>query len=306
VPPPVLVAGLDGRGLLLESAVLRRTGHVVEERDGGRPLLAALPETGCRLVVLGTQLPDLSIAETVRRIRSSTLTRHVSVIVVIPMEDPSELDREAFEAGANAVMRRPLDHGRLDSWIAKLLSVPRRVDTRVPVQGQVIGSPKSTPGAHFSGLSRNLSINGMLLASPTRLLERPEVELEFNLPGSRRLLRAVGRVVRDAPEITWPYLGYGVEFLFVPPDSLDLIARAVTGRGLVTLERTTIHSTLRRERWVYEILEPTPHADGWQSEIRRAPREDWRPGRAGPFYVVEGRSRGEALAQARAFILRRG
>ena len=29
---------------------------------------------------------------------------------------------------------------------------------------------------------------------------------------------------------------------------------------------------------------------GWQVEIRRGPREHWRPGKAGPFYVVLGSS----------------
>ena len=72
---------------------------------------------------------------------------------------------------------------------------------------------------------RNISINGMLLASPVRLANRPELELEFNLPEGRNMLRALGRVVRDAPEIAWPYLGYGVEFLFVPPDSIEAIGR---------------------------------------------------------------------------------
>jgi len=307
MPPPVLVSGLDGRSLLLETPVLRRTGHVVDEKPSARALLAALPESGARLVVLGSRLSDLPVPDTIYRIRSSAATRDVSILVLIPMADPSELDHMALAAGANAVMRRPLDQGRLDSWIAKLLSVPRRIAARIAVQGQVVGTPKIAPSGHFFGLSRNLSINGMLLASPTRLVERPEVELEFNLPGTGGFLRALGRIVRDAPEVTWPYLGYGVEFIFVPPDSLESITRLVTGRELLApRDAPAIHSTVRRDIWVYEILDPIPHPEGWQSEIRRSPRDDWRPGRGGPFYVVEGRSREETLAHARAFILRHG
>lgn len=307
MPPPVLVAGLDGRSLLLETPVLRRTGHVVHEKPGARALLAALPDSGARLVVLGSRLTDLTLPDTIYRIRSSAATRQVSVLVLIPMTEPSELDRLSMEAGANSVMRRPLDQGRLDSSIAKLLSVPRRIDTRIPVQGQVVGTPRAAPSGHFFGLSRNLSVNGLLLASPTRLVERPELDLEFNVPGSGGFLHALGRIVREAPEVSWPYLGYGVEFLFVPPDSLEAITRIVTGRELLAPRGpSAIHSTLRRDLWVYEILEPIPHSEGWQSEIRRAARDGWRPGRGGPFYVVEGRSREETLAQARAFILRHG
>lgn len=304
--PPVLAAGLDGRSLVLESPVLRRTGHHVEEHPTARGLLEAVATSGSRLVVVGSRLPDMPLVEFLHRLRSTVVTRHVSVLALLTNTDPQEIEGLAMAAGANAVLRRPLDPARLDLWMAKLLSVPRRVEARIPVQGQVIGTPRGAPGGHFFGLSRNLSINGMLLASPTPLSDRPEVELEFNLPEGGTLLRALGRVVRDASEITWPYLGYGVEFLFVPPDSLESIARLVTGRVFKAQRFPTIYSTVRRENWVYEILEPFPHPEGWQAEIRRAPRDEWRPGRSGPFYVVEGHSRDETLAEALAFIHRHG
>ena len=304
--PPVLAAGLDGRSLVLESPVLRRTGHHVEEHPTARSLIEAVATSGSRLVVVGSRLPDLSLVDLLHRLRGTAMTRYVSVLVLLTNSDPPDVESLAMAAGANAVLRRPLDPARLDLWMAKLLSVPRRVEARIPVQGQVIGTPRGVQGGHFFGLSRNLSINGMLLASPTPLMDRPEVELEFNLPEGGTLLRALGRIVRDASEITWPYLGYGVEFLFVPPDSLESIARLVTGRVFKAQRFPTIYSTVRRETWVYEILEPFPHPEGWQAEIRRAPRDEWRPGRSGPFYVVEGRSREETLAEALAFIHRHG
>jgi CheY-like chemotaxis protein len=306
-PPPVLAAGLDGRSLMLESPVLRRTGHIVREQPTGRALLDAVSALGAQLVVVGSRLPDMSLVDFLHRLRGTATTRHVSVLALVTKTDPKETEELVTAAGANAVLRRPLDPARLDLWMAKLLSVPRRVEARIPVLGQVVGTPRGGASAgHFFGLSRNLSINGMLLASPTPLADRPEVELEFNLPDGGTLMRALGRVVRDASEINWPYLGYGVEFLFVPPDSLEAIARLVTGRIFDARRFATIHSTVRREGWVYEILEPSPHSEGWQSEIRRAPRSEWRPGRSGPFYVVEGISREETLAEALAFIHRQG
>ena len=117
------------------------------------------------------------------------------------------------------MLRRPLDRARLETWLAKLLIVPRRVDARIPVQGHVVGTPRSTEAVHFFGLTRNLSVNGMLLASPVPLPATPDLDLEFNIPGVIARLQALGRVVREAGEVEWPYLGYGVEFLFVPPDS---------------------------------------------------------------------------------------
>ncbi len=43
-----------------------------------------------------------------------------------------------------------------------------------------------------------------------------------------------------------------------------------------------------------------------EAEIRRAPRQSWRPGSAGPFFVVAAPSREIALREAREFVTRHG
>jgi CheY-like chemotaxis protein len=309
MPPPVLFAGLDGRSLLLEAPILKREGHALEEESSARGLINGLAKSRARLVVLGPQLPDLTLPETIRRIRASPVTRHVSILALIPAGEARELDAEAIRAGANAVLRRPLEN-RLDSWLAKLLAVPRRVETRIPVQGHVVGTPKTQITGHFFGLTRNLSVNGMLLASPVRLQGAPDVDLELSLPSLGRL-SALGRVVREASEVSWPYLGYGIEFLYVPSSSfealLGVVTQDLTAAALPPPDRDLgIHSTIRRDNWVYEILQPMHKSQVWQVEIRRGGREDWRPGESGPFYVVEGESEDEALQHALDFVRMHG
>jgi hypothetical protein len=66
------------------------------------------------------------------------------------------------------------------------------------------------------------------------------------------------------------------------------------------------HSTLRRDAWVYEIQEPVRREHGWYVEIRRSPRDAWRPGEAGPFYVVDGPTADAALKGAREFVQKFG
>ena len=308
-PASLLVAGLDSRSLLLEAQVLQRDGHAVQEARSGRELLTALATGGPRLVVVGTRLSDLSLPELIREIRASFATRRVSILALVPASEPQALDGSIVEAGANAVLRRPLDPERLDSWIAKLLVVPRRVEARVPVHGHVVGTPHGAAG-HFVGLTRNLSVHGMLLASPVRLTEQPDLDLECNSPALAVRFTALGRVVRPAPEVAWPYLGYGVEFLVVPPDSRqaieDLVARDAPDAP-ATASDAEIHSTLRTTEWIYEMIEPVKQAAGWLVEIRRAARGGgWRPGTGGPFYVVEGNSPERALADARDFLRRHG
>ena len=307
-PGSLLVAGLDSRSLLLEAQVLLRDGHEVADAPSGRELLAALAKGGTHLVVLGPRLSDHSLPELIREIRASPATRRISVLALIPAGEPVSLDGSVVEAGANAVLRRPLDPERLDSWIAKLLVVPRRVETRVPVHGHVVGTPHGSAG-HFVGLTRNLSVHGMLLASPVRLAEEPDLDLECNSPSLAVRFTALGRVVRAAPEVAWPFIGYGVEFLVVPPDSRkaieDLVARDAPAAPAPAAE-VAIHSTLRTSEWIYELLEPVKQAAGWLVEIRRASREGWRPGTGGPFYVVEGVSSERALSEARDFLRRHG
>jgi CheY-like chemotaxis protein len=304
MPSRLLVAGLDARSLIVAAPVLQRDRHHVQEKASASELLEDLAGMGAQMVVLGPRLPDLGLAETIRLIRASAATRDVSVLVLLSAEEGLEQAQEAAQAGANAVLRRPLDERRLEDWLAKLLAVARRVEARIPVQGQVVGTPLSASGVHFFGLTRNLSSRGMLLASPVRLPDSPDLELQFSLPDTAAL-RALGRVVREAGEVPWPYLGYGVEFLFVPPDTQEALAQAIArGRSLERDPRHGIHSTVRLDEWVYEILEPVRHLAGWEAEIRRGPREQWRPGLAGPFYVVEGSSRDAVLRQARDFVQR--
>ena len=105
----------------------------------------------------------------------------------------------------------------------------------------------------------------MLLASPVRLPFTPDLDLEFSIPGVVARLRALGRVVREAPEVDWPYLGYGVEFLFVPPDSQEALIdagqrpRCARRRHPRPTRSRASTRTLRREDWIYEILEPVQH-----------------------------------------------
>ena len=186
MPASVVVAGLDGRSLLLEAPVLQRERHAIIEAATGRAVVEEIVRTGAGLVVLGARLPDIDLPEAVRRIRASALARHVSILVLLAAGEPSGLDEEVQTAGANGVLRRPLDPAQLEAWIAKLVAVARRVETRVPVQGRVVGTPRHREDAHFYGLSRNLSVTGMLLASPVRLAEGPDLELEFDLPGGAR------------------------------------------------------------------------------------------------------------------------
>jgi hypothetical protein len=306
----ILAAGLDGRELRLEVRFLERDPELLTELASPRELFDAVGRDGASLVVLGPRLGELSAEEAVRRIRGGPAGEQTSILVVIPGTDPVGTEGVVLGAGANAALRRPLGRFVLESWVAKLLDVPRRVRTRIPVHVQVVGSRRSAPGEHFYGLSRNLSVHGMLLASPVRV-EAEDLDLEIDLPEPEGRIRVLGRIVREAPEVGWPYVGYGIEFLFLPEAGQRAIDRMVRREAPPEPARSlwapgAIHSTLRRDEWIYELTEPARMESGFLVEIRRAALAGWRPGQASPFYVVQGDSAPDALDAAREFVRRHG
>jgi CheY-like chemotaxis protein len=306
----ILVAGLDGRELRLEARFLQRDPERVQDVGSVGELLEAVERDGASLVVLGPRLPDVPMAEAIRRLRGQKGGPRTSILAVVPTSDPPGTEAVVLEAGANAALRRPLERFVLESWVAKLLDVPRRVLARIPVHVQVVGTRRRAPGEHFYGLSRNLSVHGMLLASPVRV-EAEDLDLEIDLPEPEGRVRVLGRIVRDAPEVGWPYVGYGVEFLFLPEAGQRAIERIVKREAPPEPARSlwapgAIHSTLRRGAWIYEVTEPARTDSGFLVEVRRGFYEGWRPGQAGPFYVVQGASALEALDAAREFVRRHG
>jgi CheY-like chemotaxis protein len=310
VPGRVLAVGLDARELRLEVPFLQREPGLVQQAATGGELLRSAERAVPGLVVVGTRLSDESAPSLVRRLRASLACRDLSVLAVARADDPPGTEGELLAAGANAALRRPLDRFVLESWVGKLVDVPRRVRTRIPVHVQVVGSRHAAPGEHFYALSRNLSLHGMLLASPVRI-DAGDLDLELDLPEPGGRLRALGRVAREAPEVGWPYVGYGIEFLFLPEAGRRAIARMVrreasadTCPGLWA--PGAIHSTLRREAYIYELTEPARTEGGFLVEVRRAAREDWRPGQAPPYTVVSGPGALAALEAARDFVRRNG
>jgi DNA-binding response OmpR family regulator len=306
----ILAAGVDARELRLEVRFLQRAPDLVQEALSARELFDALTREGAALVVLGARLPDLPLVDTIQEIRAGAASRKVSILVMIPATEPPGTEGVVLAAGANAALRRPLDRFVLESWVAKLVSVASRVRARIPVHVQVVGSHPDGSGVHFYGLSRNLSVHGMLLASPVRI-DAEDLDLELDLPEAEGRVRVLGRIARDAPEVGWPYVGYGIEFLFLPEAAQRVIDRMVKRETPAEAPRSlwapgAIQSTVRKDEWIYEITEPARTETGFLVEIRRAAREGWRPGRASPFYVVEDRSPEAALETARDFVQRHG
>ena len=198
---------------------------------------------------------------------------------------------------------------------------PRDVDRQAAVGAAARRRPHPGPGprgghaaqtrtaGHFFGLTRNLSVNGMLLASPVRARRRARRRPRVQPARRRRALRrwAASCARRREVELALPGLRRRVPLRAArqprgaaraggPGGGLRAAARA---RG-----RLPPRHPLDDPPRGLGLRDPGagPHDRVWHAEIRRAPRRSWRPGAAGPFYVVEGRSRESELREAKAFL----
>jgi serine/threonine-protein kinase len=139
--------------------------------------------------------PDPQPAATlVRRLRESAGTRRSSIVALAAGAEPRD---ELQKAGANAVVWPPVDPARWDPTFEALMSVPRRMRMRFPVQ--VLETEQATGSGGLAGNCLDISTRGMLLQSPTPLRPSESLQLRFKLPGEEQELQVGARVVRVPP-----------------------------------------------------------------------------------------------------------
>jgi hypothetical protein len=272
---PAFVLGIDPARLRPVLPLLGPDVSFIQGRTAGHDLLQQLDHRCGGLVLLGPSIPDLTLAETIKRIRQHENTKHVSVLALS--------SRQAAELpGANVVLAANADVTALASWIAKLSAVPPRVSVHARVRGR-----SAERGARFEGVSRDISVAGLRVISEDELPFGEDLDLWLELASAPSAV-ALGRVVRRHPAESSAH-GYGLEFLYVPPATEAAIARLVEGSDV------PVH-VLRGRSWICEILRPRACDDEWQVEVRRARSADEPRER---FLNVSGPSADEALEKAR-------
>lgn len=107
----------------LARVLLEKNGFRVAEVGDGPAAMEHLAAGGeCGLVVLDLDLPTLSGLEVLRRIRSSTSTAGVPVVVLTGSEG-DEVEIDAMNAGADDYIRKPLEPAR---FVARVKAALRR------------------------------------------------------------------------------------------------------------------------------------------------------------------------------------
>ncbi len=162
------------------------------------------------LVLLDRDLPK--VRDFLEAFREEPATRNGSIAILAHGDfEPSEL--ELLELGANAILRLPPDFG-WDDRLSKLLKVPLRQESRLPIQMTVHTEAEGQASVTHA---LNLSVNGMLVESTSPLTLFQEMSFRFKLPDGSKVAGR-GRAVRQAAPNQ-----YGVEFVKLESESKDAI-----------------------------------------------------------------------------------
>lgn len=85
----------------------------------GREALAICERAECDLVLLDVMMPDMDGFEVCRRLKSSTLTHHIPVVMVTALDQPSDKVR-GLEAGADDFLTKPIPELALTARVRSL------------------------------------------------------------------------------------------------------------------------------------------------------------------------------------------
>jgi DNA-binding response OmpR family regulator len=193
----VLVCAAADLGPQLRETFIGRQG--IETYQAERlPDVKLLASTlGPQLILVDAELP--SVKAFLEALRKEPATRQRSVAVV-DRSASARLQKELLEAGANVALRWPPDK-TFDARLSRLMTVPARLQARLPVELTIDTQPES------SGTIQNLSVGGMLLQTRKKLSIGDEMGFRLPLPDGE-IVEGRARVAREAPPA-----GYGLEFV---------------------------------------------------------------------------------------------
>ena len=189
--------------IVAEEDPARELGHTVLWRPGVTRVWLRDPDAAIEQVkkhrphMVVVSFPyDIASSQLVRQLREDEETRSLA-IVIVEHRVSKRRHRELVNAGANAVIPRPVDPFRWDPRLEELLFVPERRPSDLSIRIEI--RRRLSEPIQVDGKILNLSINGLLLETSSQIPPRALLDLTFELPGDAESpIVGVGRVARDA------------------------------------------------------------------------------------------------------------
>ena len=246
--------------IVAPSDLTSELGRTVLWRSGIERAFAGDPEAGLEaarsmapsLVVLDASTVDEAVSF-VRRLRQDPDTRPPAIAVLSHSHQDEDRLREA---GANVVLPGRVDPALWDSRLQELLSVPPRLEARIPVRLQAWYTGFISGKEVIEGATVNLSVRGALLETTDPLEVGSKLDMTFRLPGSDAEIKVVGQVAREAAS-SHDRPRSAVKFLVLRDDARQRLREFVEA-GLAPQRRRpagapSLGEVPEREQWEREL-----------------------------------------------------
>lgn len=146
-------------------------------------------------IFLDIEMPAPNGLELAKRTRSTEMNRSTPIVILTGADDRG-LMAQAFQAGANFFLFKPVNRARLLRLI-QISSVPidreRRKLQRVRAKCKVFIESEQ---GHFDGETLDLSLNGMLVHAKQVLPVGTTVQVSLMLPPATAPMQTMARIVR--------------------------------------------------------------------------------------------------------------
>jgi DNA-binding response OmpR family regulator len=172
----ILVVDDSAVNLKLAAAVLRSDGYRVLLASSAEQAIMTLRTTVPDLVLVDVQLPGMSGLALTRQIREDARTREVIVVVLTASTAP-ECEQQAYEAGCDGFICKPIDTRtlgpRLRNFLEGGLAMPESIaEESRPTSGLALAGPE------MESVRRSFLVDG--LRQVRRMLEFSGSEMDAN------------------------------------------------------------------------------------------------------------------------------
>ncbi len=106
--------------------MVERAGFDVMQAETGEEALRLAAQHPILIILLDLHLPDIDGFEVCRRLRAAPATRDIRICAMTGVYTGSEDKHEALAAGADGLLRKPVDPDDLKATLDALLRTPAR------------------------------------------------------------------------------------------------------------------------------------------------------------------------------------
>ena len=212
--------------LALAQNILHTGGYAVQTAASGAEGMELARTTTPDAILLDVEMPGMDGFEACRRLKRDPLTVAIPVLMFTATRNP-QVNQQAFEAGAVAVILKGTDAERLLNALQLTLTTARKqqIAPRATVALAVTYEHGARAG---TGETLNLSQDGMFVKTPFPAEVGALLLVKFALPGARPW-QCTARVVwtsRPEEEHAYPP-GMAIQFLDLPSAAPPTIAAFV-------------------------------------------------------------------------------